>query len=487
MRARVPLLARVLGLAFLNLGLLGLGFVLFARLQFRLDAGSFLLAPAESRIMAMAHALALELDEAPVSEWNEVLRRNGAAHGVVCYLLDEEGAPVAGPAWKPPPELAERVPRRERPPRRADEPPRAPQPVRVRTPRAPAPPLFLASTSHPTRYWAGARIPLRQDRNENPKPGTLVLMSESLVGSPLFFDPKPWLVGMLGVVVISVLCWLPFIRGVTRSIGLMTRAAGQIAEGRFDVQVEQRRRDEIGQLGEAVNRMAARLAGYVNGQKRFLGGIAHELCTPIATIQFGLGSLERRVSGAELERVNEIQEEVEHMSALVNELLSFTRAGMAGVEVRLQPVELAAVVARALEREAPAGHLVETAVDAGLSGLAEPEYLFRAVSNLVRNAIRYAGHAGPIRIAAHAAGGRVFLTVADQGPGVPGEALDEIFAPFYRLDDSRDQATGGVGLGLAIVKTCVEACQGVVRCRNRQPSGLEVEIELAEAPSVRVR
>jgi two-component system sensor histidine kinase CpxA len=126
---------------------------------------------------------------------------------------------------------------------------------------------------------------------------------------------------------------------------------------------------------------------------------------------------------------------------------------------------------------------VETAVDDKLSALADPEYLFRALSNVVRNAIRYGGHAGPIRISAWAEDAKVYVTVADQGPGVPEDALDEIFAPFYRLDPSRNHETGGVGLGLAIVKACIESCRGVVRCRNCRPSGLEVEIELAEVVS----
>jgi two-component system sensor histidine kinase CpxA len=75
----------------------------------------------------------------------------------------------------------------------------------------------------------------------------------------------------------------------------------------------------------------------------------------------------------------------------------------------------------------------------------------------------------------------VCINVADSGPGVPEDSLEEIFAPFYRLDASRSQETGGLGLGLAIVRTCVEACRGAVRCRNRRPSGLEVEIRLAAA------
>jgi two-component system, OmpR family, sensor histidine kinase CpxA len=511
MRPRLPLFTKFLLVGALNFCLLGLVLLLFARVQFRLDTGSFLLAPAEHRIMALANTVSLELDESPSESWGRILTRYGEANGVTCRLFDEEGQLLAGPAAPVPPEVVERIPRRVRPrggPRRDRPRPEAPpkkgrprpevqdappgqegaaQEQREEPPKQDAdkgrrpPPLFLTATARPAGYWAGVRIPLRRDRAENPKPATLLLTSSSLTASPLFFDPKPWLAAMAAVVLVSLACWVPFIRGMTQSISLMTKAAGQIAEGRFDVHVGDARRDEIGQLGEAINRMASRLAGFVHGQKRFLGGIAHELCTPIATIQFGLGTLERRVSEDQKDSVADIQEEIQHMSALVNELLSFSRAGMAGPEVKLAPVNVAATVGRAIEREAPAAQPVETSVDAGLTVLAEPEYLFRALSNLVRNAIRYAGHAGPIRISAKPSGGRVLITVADQGPGVPESALDEIFTPFYRLDPSRDQETGGMGLGLAIVKSCVEACRGVVRCRNRRPSGLEVEIDLEQA------
>ncbi len=78
-------------------------------------------------------------------------------------------------------------------------------------------------------------------------------------------------------------------------------------------------------------------------------------------------------------------------------------------------------------------------------------------------------------------GGRVLVSVADCGPGVPEESLAKLFDPFYRTEPSRTRETGGVGLGLAIVKTCIEACQGTVRCSNLQPHGLEVTISLAAA------
>jgi two-component system, OmpR family, sensor histidine kinase CpxA len=110
--------------------------------------------------------------------------------------------------------------------------------------------------------------------------------------------------------------------------------------------------------------------------------------------------------------------------------------------------------------------------------LADPDYLFRALSNLLRNAIRYAGSAGPIAISSEEASGEIVITVADRGPGVPEPELDKIFTPFYRQELSRTRETGGAGLGLAIVKSCIESCKGTVCCRNRLPSGLEVEIRL---------
>ena len=181
------------------------------------------------------------------------------------------------------------------------------------------------------------------------------------------------------------------------------------------------------------------------------------------------------------EGVTEIQEEMQHMSPLVNELLSFSRAGMEGLDIKLVKVNLAATVARVLEHESSADAVVTSTVDPKLNVLADSECLFRALSNLVRNAVRYAGHAGPIIVSARASDGHVHTAVEDHGPGVPENALEEVFAPFYRLDPSRNDQTGGVGLGLAIVKTCVEACRGAVRCHNRKPTGLAVEIDLAEA------
>jgi len=169
------------------------------------------------------------------------------------------------------------------------------------------------------------------------------------------------------------------------------------------------------------------------------------------------------------------------MSSLVNELLSFAKASLGRATIKLQPVVVREVVDKTISRENTDGAQIKVQVPEDLCVLAEPELLVRSLSNLLRNAIRYAGQAGPISVSARREEDTVLVTVADCGPGVPEAELAQIFDPFYRVDGSRDASTGGVGLGLAIVKTCIESCRGTVVCRNRQPSGLEVELKLLAA------
>jgi len=498
MKARVTLSKKIFLLATANLVLLVLVFLLFARLQLhmRFDSMAF---GGQERVVSLARQFTLDLEQTPVASRDELLRRYSQMHHVDFYLLEQPGTQIAGPAVEFPEAVQDEI--RKPPPRRRDG-PRPPEhspgreghdgpPPEDRVGRegidghppgrgsgpgpGNEPPVFQVSTSEPRAYWVGARIPVTASDNEGRTPGILLMKASSLLGTPLFFDYKPWLTLSGLVVGIIVLCWLPLIRGVTRAIGQISHATGQIAEGAFDHHLPEDRRDELGVLAVSINRMASRLSGYVHGQKRFLGDIAHELCAPIARIQFALGILERRTEAG---TVDDLRDEVQQMSELVAELLSFSKAGLQQTVRPLVKTDVARIVTEAVHREnAP----VDIKVEEGLTALADPESLSRAISNVVRNAIRYAGEAGPVNLTARREQDQILLTIADHGPGLPEEEIDRVFTPFYRVETSRNRASGGVGLGLSIVKNCVDACKGTVRCRNRVPSGLEVEIRLAAA------
>ncbi|WP_339136429.1 MAG: HAMP domain-containing sensor histidine kinase [Candidatus Electrothrix sp. GW3-4] len=339
------------------------------------------------------------------------------------------------------------------------------------------PHLFMR-TKEPTRYWFGTKLPLFSDPRQPPEFGLLLAYSDSITGNGFFFDPLPWMVVSAAVLLISVLLWIPLVRHITKPIIRMTRAAEEIAKGNFNVSINEPRADEIGRLATTINHMATRLDEFVKGQKRFLGDAAHELGSPVARIQFGLGVLEQRLEGGNQERVQDVMEDVEEMSKLIRELLAFSRADMNSGAIELEQILLLPVVEAAVRREATPTVQIDVQTDPGISALASADLLTRALANLLRNAVKYAGEAGPITVTAQEKDGQVILIVKDSGPGVAKEYLDRLFDPFFRPEPSRDRDSGGVGLGMAIVKTCVAACKGTVSARNREPKGFAVTIIL---------
>ena len=539
MRPRFPLYAKIVLWFFLNLALILVAFAVFIGAQARTGFDLLMSGGASARIEALGNVIMTELAERPRTEWNRVLERFGRAYRVRFFLFQRDGLQLAGepvelplpvrlrlaegpdhrwppsgsgpgrfrrtwdgsgrerddsapdgrPAREPgkappdPPRPATDAgytpPDAPRPP--AEGPPAAPQAPWQKTSRSAEPPPLIVRAGTPSRYWVIVRRPLPEQGNTRRILARLLAEADSL-GSGLFFDFGPWLLAGLVAVVLSAILWFPLVRGITRSLGEATRAAERIAEGRFDTRVDERRRDELGLLGRAINRMAARLEDFITGQRRFLGGIAHELCSPLARLRLAIGILEERASEGERPFVNSAGEKAAQLADLVNELLSFSRASMGAMTMELRPVAVREAAEKAARREAAEG--VEIRIDVGedVVVLADAELLTRALANLLRNGVRYAGHAGPISVSAQGEGREVILRVTDQGPGVPEAELARVFDPFYRVEASRDRATGGVGLGLTIVKTCVESCRGRVTCRNLKPAGLEVAIRLAAAP-----
>jgi len=487
-KLRIPIYGQILGWFFLNLAVLAAIFYLFARMELRLGLDSLLLGASADRIQSVGNILAQELSEGGRSQWDAILRKFTQAYGIEFTLFLNDASQLAGsktvlPAAVRQKILEGRVP--TRPPLREPVPPRTKKsggaPSGQSSARPAPDPKFMLRTSGPTRYWVGIRIPVADGEEPRRLQTTLLAVSTTLGGGGLFVDVRPWLFAALGAVLLSALLWVPFVRSLTRSIGELTGATERIAEGQFDIQVRARRRDELGRLGHAVNRLAGRLGGFVTGQKRFLGDVAHELCSPLARLQMALGILEERADERHLPCLEDLRFEAQEMSQLINELLSLSKAGLKPADIKTIRVDLLEVVRRVTAREA--GEKLELTIDVpeGLKVLAEPDLLARALGNVMRNAVRYAADAGPISLTARAENERVRISVADCGPGVPPESLSRLFDPFYRVDSSRTRQTGGAGLGLTIVRSCMEACGGRVTAQNRTEGGLEVSLYLPKA------
>ncbi|HWF20234.1 MAG TPA: HAMP domain-containing sensor histidine kinase, partial [Verrucomicrobiae bacterium] len=348
MKIRFPLYAKILFWFFLNVVFLCAVFFIVARGQFHFWMDALISGPAGGRMQAVTHLIAEELRDRPQTEWNGVLQRFSSAYNVEFTVFRNDGRQLAGETVTLPPQvrirLAERHGMNPPPPHGEIEgghfnPPPGDE---MHAPPAPdRPQKIMMHTSAPSRYWVMVHLLMpSQDASPHPTPMVLLAESESLSGGGLFFDLTNLAAGGLAVVLVSVLFWFPLVRGITSSISRMTMATEQIAEGRFHVRTQVRRQDELGSLSEAINRMAERLSGFVAGQKRFLGDISHELCSPIARIQVALGILEQRADEKQKAYLADLREEVEQMSGLVNELLSFSKASLGGAEIKLQPVAL---------------------------------------------------------------------------------------------------------------------------------------------------
>lgn len=493
MKIRFPLSVKValwLALNLLLLAAIGAGYFLT---QAGLRWDSLVAGPAGEHAQVLANVIAGELAAAPESEHDTVLARFSAAYGVDLALFRNNGQQLAGASLTLPDAVRERL----HPPRpaRADEPPppddrpppeeesaagRPPPPRPEGPPGGPGRGRFLVHAGEPPQYWIGLRVPLERNPETRRPPATLIAVAPTLLATLRFLDWQPWLLAGAAVLVVSILFWLPLVRSITRALRQLTTATERIAEGRFDTRVEATRRDELGRLGHAVNQMAARLDTYVSGQKRFLGDVAHELCSPLARLQLAVGILGERDDPALREAVADVREEVQQMSELVNELLAFSKAGLHPRDIVLVPVELGPLIARVIERED--ARRVVLNLMSGLVVLAEPALLERALGNLLRNALRYGGD-GPVHLAAHAENDLVVLSVFDEGPGVPPESLSRLGEPFYRPEAARTREGGGVGLGLAIVRNAATACRGRLILRNRAPHGFLAEIHLKRAPA----
>ncbi|WP_005038188.1 sensor histidine kinase [Holophaga foetida] len=356
------------------------------------------------------------------------------------------------------------------------------QPVPLLPENNPLHPHLLMQTGNPPLFWTGVVIEMPHGPKSKMSTAMISTVSDSVTGNGFLLEPLPWVLILVAVALISVVLWLPLIHRITRPLGRMTLATERIARGDFRVSLEENRGDEIGRLARAINRMSEQLAHLLKGHKRFMGDVAHELGSPIGRIQYGLGALEQRVDEGNRQRVQEIMEEVDHMSALVQELLSLSRVEIDKRSVVLVAAELLPMVEAAVKREFTSSVQIRLAVERDLWVVACPNLLIRAVSNLIRNSVKYAGKDGPISISASLQGDSIGLEVCDCGPGIPEEYLSQLFEPFFRPEPSRDRDSGGVGLGLAIVKTCVESCRGSVSVRNLQPHGFAVTIQLVKAP-----
>ncbi|MGB0670995.1 MAG: ATP-binding protein, partial [Rhodospirillales bacterium] len=251
---------------------------------------------------------------------------------------------------------------------------------------------------------------------------------------------------------------------------LFTRAADRLGRDVDAPPVPEEGLAEVRAAAQAFNRMQARLKSHIQDRTQMLAAISHDLRTPITRLKLRAEFLDDDDM-----RIRMLAD-LDTMESMIAGTLAFARDDAthepAGV------FDLVTLVAEVVTGQRELGRDVTLTAPEVCPVLARPLALRRALGNLIDNAVTYGKRARVTLDGEAGEGGTLRIRVADDGPGIPEEAWDNVFKPFYRLDASRNLETGGSGLGLAVVRSVARAHGGEVRLANLEPRGIEIALVL---------
>lgn len=275
---------------------------------------------------------------------------------------------------------------------------------------------------------------------------------------------------------------------LTRFIVLPVRrlqlAGQQVAAGDLSVRVAHtvgNRTDDIARLAQDFDVMTERVDQLLQSQQRLMRDVSHELRSPLARRQALLSIARQQAGDTGVPQIDRMETEIERLDELIGEILTYSRLEAQDhitrhatdivdlVQNIVHDAELEGQEAdKQIRLDAPASLLLE--LDSGL--------IQRAVENVIRNALKYTGEGTMITVRILSESDGIRITVDDQGPGVPPNAIGQIFEPFYRVSDSRSTQSGSGGIGLAIAERSIRLHGGSMTARNRDGGGLRIEMVL---------
>lgn len=299
--------------------------------------------------------------------------------------------------------------------------------------------------------------------------GTWVTMSpldESWTRRLRYWPIVPLIGGTLIVVALSLLT----ARRILAPLGVLVAAAERLGTQREPVPVATAGLGEFTAIGIAFNDMQSRLKRFVGERTQILAAVSHDLRTSLTRLELAVEDLPAS------DRKVEISRELGEMEAMIAATLSFASEDARAEQSRV--TDIASLLISLCDDQSDRGHDASYKGPDHASLMCQPLAIKRALTNVIDNAIKYGGKA---RVSLVMTGAAAVIEISDEGPGIPQDKIEEVFAPFRRLETSRSRTTGGVGLGLTIARDVVRAHGGTIALSNRVPNGLTVTLTLPSA------
>jgi len=276
---------------------------------------------------------------------------------------------------------------------------------------------------------------------------------------------------------------LPLARLLVRPLKKLAAATGHLASGHYDIRVPVDSGDEFGHLARDFNALALSLDKNEHARRQFVADISHELRTPLAILGGEIEAIQDGIQDLSLESIFSLQVEVFRINRLVDDLYQLALSDVGALAYRKVEVNLAEILTEAINRARP--KLAERSLTLSaflpqepVCVFADAERLSQLFDNLLNNSQKYTDSGGTLNIALEMGQGGVTIDVKDSGPGVTEEERKKLFDRLYRVEGSRNRASGGAGLGLAICRNIVEAHEGALEAFHSPLGGIWIRITL---------
>ncbi|KGD65442.1 phosphotransferase [Alcanivorax nanhaiticus] len=289
-----------------------------------------------------------------------------------------------------------------------------------------------------------------------------------------------WMVAV-GMGLSLLVSWL-LARHLVAPLLALTRHAQTLQEGDYSTRLADPRKDELGMLSRQLDQLAERLEQGQQARQRWFSDIAHELRTPVAILKGELEALVDGIRPLNQDAIQALESETGHLAHLIDDLHDLALADGGNLRYRFQHHDLAALTREVLDsyqhqldqhKLTLKSHLPEQA-DAQL----DPVRIRQLLDNLLQNTIKYTHDGGQLQVQLQQAGNQWLLAVEDSAPGVPDDALPQLFDHLYRVENSRNRRTGGAGLGLAICLRIAEAHGGTLAAAHSPLGGVQITLTL---------
>jgi two-component system sensor histidine kinase BaeS len=288
----------------------------------------------------------------------------------------------------------------------------------------------------------------------------------------------------LGVVFVAGLLSLPLARTMVRRIGALTAGTHQLTSGHYTARVTDSGSDELSQLARDFNQLASTLEQNELARKQWIVDISHELRTPLAVLRGEIEALQDGVRAATPAALSSLHDEVLQLTRLIEDLYQLSISDLGGLSYHKAALDPVALLGNTLSayRSRFAGRRLELVEDLPETGKltlhGDAERLRQLFENLLENSLRYTDSGGSLEVSLADRGSAIEVVLRDSAPGVTEADLARLFERLYRVEGSRNRASGGSGLGLSICRNIVAAHGGTIHATASALGGVQMTLRL---------